>query len=210
MLVGYARVSTTDQSLDIQMEALRAAGCIHIFSEKVTGTSTTDRHELARAIDYVREGDALVVTRLDRLARSVADLSGIIARLTAKGVGFKCVQQAAVDTTDLQGRLMLNILSAFAEFETDLRKARQREGIERAKERGVYKSGPRSRKVSVADAIELRSDGLTAPEIAKRLRISIRQVYRLTDGMWGETPFPSKRRGNGAADPHHHSAAHTV
>jgi DNA invertase Pin-like site-specific DNA recombinase len=185
--VGYARVSTLEQSVEIQIDALTAAGCEQIFSEKVSGSSTTDRDELARALQFVRAGDVLMVTRLDRLARSMVDLTRIVADLTQRGVGFKCVQQAAVDTTDLQGRLMLNILGAFAEFETDLRRARQAEGIARAKARGVY-SG-KAPKVSEIDIRALRSEGLSAPEIAARLRCSKRTVYRYTPGCWAESPF---------------------
>ena len=94
MLVGYARVSSAGQSLDIQNEALIAAGCEKVFAEKVSGRSTTDRHELAQAIDFVRDGDTLVVTRLDRLARSVGDLHQIIEKLTEKKVAFRCLNQS--------------------------------------------------------------------------------------------------------------------
>ena len=152
MLVGYARVSSVGQSLDVQLEALQAAGCEKIFSEKRSGTSAVDRAELDAALSFVREGDTLVVTRLDRLARSAGDLHNIVRQLTSKGV------------------------ASIAEFEADIRRERQREGIERAKVAGVYKG----RKPSV-DAIavqQLKEEGLGGTEIAKQLGIGRASVYR--------------------------------
>ena len=98
-VVGYARVSSVGQSLDIQLEQLKSAGCEKVFAEKRSGASTEGRDQLAAAVDWVREGDVLVVCRLDRLARSIVDLRRIIDRLTEKGVGFRCLQQGAIDTT---------------------------------------------------------------------------------------------------------------
>lgn len=177
MLVGYARVSSEGQSLAIQLEALGAAGCEKTFSEKRSGTSADGREALADALEFVRDGDTLVVTRLDRLARSMADLYSIIERLTKKGVSFKCLQQSGVDTDTSTGRLMLGILGAVASFETDLRKERQREGIEKAKANGVYKG----RKPSV-DALTVRSlhsEGVKPVDIARRLKIGRASVYRV-------------------------------
>src|SRR5581483_822746 len=142
--IGYARVSSVGQTLEVQEQLLNEAGCERIFSEKRSGTSTNGREQLAQALDWVREGDVLVVTRLDRLARSVTDLRLILDRLAAKGVGFRALQQGSIDTTSSNGRLMLNILAAFAEFETDLRRERQADGIAKAKLAGVYKGRPRS------------------------------------------------------------------
>ena len=118
--IGYARVSTTDQSTDVQVEQLEAAGCTKVFSEQVTGTSTTDRTQLAAALDYAREGDTLVVCRLDRLARSQADLHRLLSDLTAKGISFECTEQPQVNTTGSMGKLLLGVLGAVAEFETEL------------------------------------------------------------------------------------------
>lgn len=175
-LVGYARVSSSGQSLELQREQLLAAGCTKLFEEKRSGTSQDGREQLAHCLDYVREGDTLVVTRLDRLARSMLDLRQIIDRLTDKGVAFKALQQGAIDTGSSNGRLMLNLLGAFAEFETDLRRERQREGIDRARAAGVY----RGRKPSVPrDAVqELHANGVGPAEIAKRLKIGRASVYR--------------------------------
>lgn len=185
-LVGYARVSSTDQDLTIQMEALAAAGVEKTFAEKLSGTSTAARDELRKALDWVREGDVLVVTRLDRLARSLVDLRGILDQLTAKGVGFRCLQQQ-MDTTTSEGRLMLNILGAFAEFETDIRRERQMEGIAKAQAKGVYNK--RKPKYSPEEIYRLRDEeGLGASAIAERLGINRTTVYRTAPDGWGETP----------------------
>lgn len=176
MLVGYARVSSAGQSLEIQQEALDAAGCERVFAEKRSGTSTGGRDELAEALDFVREGDTLVVTRLDRLARSSQDLHNIIAGLTKKGVEFKCLQQAGVDTVSNMGKLVLAILGAVAEFETDIRKERQREGIEKAKAAGAYRG--RKPSADVQAIRDLKAQGLGPSAIAKRLKVGRTTVYR--------------------------------
>lgn len=175
-LIGYARVSTTDQDLTVQLEQLQAAGCDKIFSEKRSGTTTESRDQLVLALDYVREGDVLVVTRLDRLARSIIDLRQMIDRLQVQGVGFRALNQAAMDTTRSDGRLMLNMLAAFAEFETDLRRERQMEGIAKAKAAGVYKG--RKPTVDVEAVRRLRAEGVGPAEIARRLGIGRASVYR--------------------------------
>lgn len=176
MLVGYARVSSTDQSLDIQLDALKEAGCEKVFSEKVSGRSTQDRHELAQALDFVREGDTLCCSRLDRLARSVGDLHRVIELLTEKKVAFRCLNQSGVDTDTSTGRLMLSILGAVACFENDIRKERQAEGIARAKAAGKYRGRPQS--VDPDRVRQLRQDGLGASQIARELNISRASVYR--------------------------------
>jgi DNA invertase Pin-like site-specific DNA recombinase len=176
VLVGYGRVSSSSQSLDIQQEALTHAGCEKIFAEKMSGRSTTDREQLALALDFVREGDTLVVTRLDRLARSVGDLHRIIEKLTVKGVAFRCINQSGVDTDTSTGRLMLAVLGAVSCFENDIRRERQMEGVAKAKLRGAYRGRPPSIQ---PDAIrELRQQGLGATEIAKKLNIARASVYR--------------------------------
>lgn len=176
MIVGYARVSSTSQSLDLQKEALTSAGCEKLFEEKASGTSTDGRQELQRALEFVREGDELVVTRLCRLARSVGDLHKIIETLAARGVAFRCLNQSGVNTDSSAGRLMLNILGAVAAFENDIRRERQVEGIERAKGRGVYKG--RKRSVPVEKVLELRREGVSPTEIARTLKIGRASVYR--------------------------------
>lgn len=157
-MVGYARVSSAGQCLEIQQEQLVNAGCEKLFAEKQSGTSTNNRMALHDALEWLREGDALVVTRLDRLARSGKDLYDIIDQLSKKQVGFRCLQQGAVDTTTSMGKLVLGILGAVAEFETTIRKERQREGIEKAKARGVYKGRPAS--IDVSKIQSLKSAGM--------------------------------------------------
>jgi DNA invertase Pin-like site-specific DNA recombinase len=176
MLVGYARVSSTSQSLDIQTEALTAAGCEKIFAEKMSGRSMTAREQLTQALEFVREGDTLLITRLDRLARSVGDLFNIIETLTSKGVHFRCLAQSGVDTDSSTGRLMLAILGAVAAFENDIRRERQMEGVIKAKARGAYKGRPAT--IDRTQITELRDQGLGATAIAKRLKIGRASVYR--------------------------------
>jgi DNA invertase Pin-like site-specific DNA recombinase len=175
--VGYARVSSTGQSLDVQLEQLREAGCERIFGEKRSGRSTEDRDQLEDALQWVRDGDVFVVTRLDRLARSIVDLRKIVDRLEAKGVGFRCLQQGGIDTTRSEGRLLLNILASVAEFELDIRKERQAEGIARAKANGRYKGRPAT--IDYARIEGLRQQGLGATAIAEHLKIGRASVYRL-------------------------------
>jgi DNA invertase Pin-like site-specific DNA recombinase len=176
MLVGYARVSSVGQSLEVQLDALREAGCEKVFAEKRSGTSTDGRSALADALSFVREGDTLVVTRLDRLARSAGDLHTIVKQLAAKGAGFDCLQQPGMCTTSSTGKLMLGVLASIAEFEADIRRERQREGIERAKAAGVYNG--RKPTVDVAAVRALREQGLGGTEIAQQLGIGRASVYR--------------------------------
>ena len=176
MLVGYARVSSTGQSLDVQLEALQAAGCDKIFAEKRSGTTRRERTELADALSFVREGDTFMVTRLDRLARSAGDLHTIVKQLAEKNVSFSCIQQPGMDTASSTGKLLLGVLASIAEFEADIRRERQREGIERAKAAGRYKG--RKPSVDVSAVRDLRARGIGASEIAKQLGIGRASVYR--------------------------------
>jgi DNA invertase Pin-like site-specific DNA recombinase len=176
MLIGYARVSSISQSLDLQLEALAAAGCEKVFSEKRSGSTTDGRDSLEQALDFAREGDTLIVTRLDRLARSMLDLKQIVAGLAAKEVTFRCLQQGAIDTTRSDGKLLLNILASFAEFETDLRRERQRDGIDKAKAAGVYKGRPVS--IECEKIRAMRADGIGPAAIARALGIGRASVYR--------------------------------
>src|SRR5437588_3117558 len=174
-IIGYARVSSTDQNLEIQQAALKAAGCDVIRSEKRSGTSTTGRAELQTVLDFLRKGDVLIVTRIDRLARSIGDLQDIARAVKAKGASLKATEQA-VDTTSAAGKAFLDMLGVFAEFETNLRKERQTEGIAKAKAAGVYKGRPPS--IDVIKVRELKKKGLGASEIAKVLKIGRASVYR--------------------------------
>jgi DNA invertase Pin-like site-specific DNA recombinase len=178
-VIGYARVSTTHQDLDIQIAALKAAGCGVIRSEKVSGSSTTGRTELRNLLDFIRKGDTLVVTRIDRLARSIADLATIVRELEGKGAALKATEQP-IDTSTAAGRAFLQMLGVFAEFETAIRKERQMEGITAAKAAGVYKGRPPS--IKPDDVAALKAKGLGATEIAKRLKIGRASVYRVLEG----------------------------
>ena len=176
MLVGYGRVSSLEQDLTIQDEALRAAGCERIFSEKKSGRRADDRPELTEALEFVRSGDTLIVTRLDRLARSAQDLHNILAKLDQKGVGFRCLAQNGVDTTTSSGKLTLAILGAVAAFEADLRAERQAEGIAKAKAAGKYRG--RAPSIDYAKVRKLHSQGSSPTEIAHLLGIGRTSVYR--------------------------------
>jgi DNA invertase Pin-like site-specific DNA recombinase len=172
---GYARVSTVDQDLTIQRAALKAAGCEVIRAEKASSARRDGRTELQVLMDFIRAGDALVVTRIDRLARSLRDLQNIVHELKAKGATLKATEQP-IDTGTAAGKAFLDMLGVFAEFETNLRRERQLEGIEAAKAKGVYTG----RKPSIdSDAVrDLASKGVGATEIARRMKISRASVYR--------------------------------
>ncbi len=177
MIVGYARVSSNSQSLEVQHEQLNAVGCGKIFSEKRSGRTLDGRDALADAIDFVRDGDILAVTRLDRLARSVVDLHRIVERLAAKACGFQVLQQSGIDTTTSTGKLTLSILGAVAEFEADIRRDRQRDGIERAKTNGVYRG--RRPSIDIVRVKTLITMGMSPAAIASEMNIGRASVYRL-------------------------------
>ena len=166
MKVSYIRVSSSSQSLEVQLDAVKKFGVDKVFQEKVSGTSTQGRQKLRECLDFVREGDELVITRIDRLARSVLDLQLIVKELTDKGVTLTATEQP-ISTKDATSKCFLDMLCVFAELETNLRKERQTEGIARAKEKGVYK-GRRS-KIDVDQIKALKSEGLGATAIAKQL-----------------------------------------
>ena len=173
--IGYARVSTTDQNLAVQEAALRAAGCDLIRSEKRTGTTTTGREALLTVLDFLRSGDVLMVTRIDRLARSIGDLQDIVRSVKARGASLRATEQP-IDTNTAAGKCFLDMLGVFAEFETNLRRERQLEGIAGAKARGVYKG--RKPSVDVAKVKALHAEGKGASAIAKALGIGRASVYR--------------------------------
>lgn len=176
MIVGYARVSTGEQDLTIQIEALKRAGAEKIFSEKVSASSG-EREEFHKCVDFVREGDTLLVTRLDRFARSSLDLHNTMAMLKAKGVGFRSTEQGEFDTTNSMGKFVLAMMGAVAEFETDLRRERQREGIEAAKAKGAYR-GSQAR-IDPERVRAMLSQGIKPGEVARLLGINRASVYRL-------------------------------
>jgi DNA invertase Pin-like site-specific DNA recombinase len=178
MLVGYARVSTQDQKPELQLDALKSAGCEKIFVEKASGAQR-DRSELKAALDYMRDGDTLVVWKLDRLARSMKQLIETVERLEECGVGFRSVTEA-IDTTTPGGRLVFHIFGALAEFERSIIRERTRAGLDAARSRG--KIGGRPKKLSEGDLraakAMLLDGGITVAQIAKQLGVSQATLYR--------------------------------
>lgn len=183
MLIGYARTSTAEQEagLEAQHRDLSAAGVEKLFSEQVSSVDTTKRAQLDAALDYLRDGDCLVVTRLDRLARSVAHLLTLVERIEAKGAALRILNMG-VDTSTPTGKLMLTMLAGVAEFERAIMLERQREGIAKAKAEGKYKGRKPTARAKLDEAKALRSEGVSATDIAKRLGIGRASVYRLLDG----------------------------
>jgi len=187
-VVGYARVSSVGQSLDVQLEKLAAAGCERVYQEKVSGTSTNGREQLAELLRYVREGDEVVITKLDRLGRSLADLLDITNQLAADGVSLRVLDQN-LETRTPQGKLMFSMLGAFAEFETALRKERQMEGIAKAKADGKYTGRPKTiDEQAIRDALKAGDKSPTV--IAKELGIGRATAYKIAKQMReaGELP----------------------
>ncbi len=173
---GYARVSSVEQDTAIQVTALKTAGCSVVRQEKVSGTSTQGRTELLILLETLRPGDTLVVTRIDRLARSVGDLQDIVRKLKAKGVALQATEQP-IDTGTAAGKAFLDMLGVFAEFETNLRRERQVEGIAKAKAENRYKG--RRPSIDPAQVRLMHDQGIGATEIAKALNIGRASVYRL-------------------------------
>lgn len=176
--IGYARVSSVGQSLEVQQDKLNEYGCTKIYREKRSGT-TANRPQLKQCLDYVRDGDVLVITKLDRLARSTLDLHKIVEQLNSKNVGFKVLDQS-IDTTTKEGRLMFSILASIAEFETELRKERQLDGIEKAKENGVHFG--RKAKLTDDQIEEMqskRAKGVLIRELMSEYKLSKASIYRL-------------------------------
>ncbi|WP_298952242.1 recombinase family protein [uncultured Methylobacterium sp.] len=176
--IGYARVSTTDQDLALQLDTLKAAGCDLVRAEKVSGSTLAGRAELRTVLDFIAKGDTLVVTRIDRLARSIGDLQDIVRELRAKGARLQATEQP-IDTGTAAGKAFLDMLGVFAEFETNLRRERQLEGIAKAKAAGVYKGRPPS--IDAAQVRTLKAEGIGPAEIARRLGIGRASVYRILD-----------------------------
>ena len=177
-IIGYARVSSVGQSVDIQLEKLKSYGVDKIFSEKLSGT-TAARPELKACLDYVRDGDILVITKLDRLARSTLHLHKIVNDLSNRGVGFKVLDQS-IDTTTKEGRLLFSILASLAEFETEIRAERTNEGRIAAMDRGVkFGAKPKLNKMQIAEMKQKRSQGVMIKDLMSEYRISKGSVYRL-------------------------------
>ena len=179
VLIGYARTSTNDQKagLEAQLRDLRAAGCTKVFQEELSSVAAT-RPQLGAALEWVREGDILIVTKLDRLARSVADLVSITEALRRKGVGLRILAMN-LDTSTPTGKLMVNLLGSIAEFERELMLERQREGIAKAKADGKYQGRQPTARKKTADVLKLRAEGRSASDIVSALSISRASVFRI-------------------------------
>jgi DNA invertase Pin-like site-specific DNA recombinase len=177
MLVGYARVSSTDQRLDVQLAKLQAAQCEKVYQEKLSGR-TRARPQLEACLDFVRDGDTLIVTKLDRLARSLMDLCAIMETLRRKQVAFQVLDQA-LDTSTSTGTLLFHVMGAIAEFENELRKERQMDGILLAKANGVRFG--REKRLSPVEVVRLRqqrAEGRLIKELMAEYRLSKMSVYR--------------------------------
>ena len=176
MIVGYARVSTTGQHLEAQIEQLEQHGCGKIFQEKISGVKQ-DRPELVAMLDFVREGDTVVCSKLDRIARSTRHLIEIVERLEQKQVGFR-VLNINLDTTTPTGKLMLTMLAGIAQFEREMMLERQAEGIARAKKEGRFKGRPSVIKHQTARIQEMVNQGVSKAQVARELNIGVASVYR--------------------------------
>lgn len=174
--IGYARCSSEDQSLDVQIARLKEEGCQPIRSEKASGASRVGRNELAAILDFVREGDELVVVRADRLGRDTRDVLNIVHELDQRGAHLT-VLDPHLSTRGETGRIVLTVLGMVAEMERRFIRERQKEGIAQAKEKGVYKRG--TRRVSREQVVAMRQEGVGPAGIAKALGCSRMQVYRI-------------------------------
>jgi DNA invertase Pin-like site-specific DNA recombinase len=182
MLIGYARTSTIEQSygLDAQVQQLEELGCEKIFQEQVS--SVAHRDELDKAVEFAREGDVLIVAKLDRLARSISHLWSIVETLEGKKVGLR-VLDMGIDTQSATGKLILTLLGGINQFEREVMLERQREGIARAKAEGKYKGRQPTARAKSKEVIQMKEDGASVKEIVAQLGVSRASVYRiLSDG----------------------------
>jgi DNA invertase Pin-like site-specific DNA recombinase len=199
MLIGYARTSTLDQKagLEAQLDELQTVGCEKIFEEQVSSVDVAARKKLAEALDFVREGDTLIVTRLDRLARSVPHLLEILATLTKKGASLRILAMG-IDTATPTGKLMLTVLGGIAEFEREIMLERQREGIAKAKAAGKYKGRKPTAQAKSEEVMKLIGSGMGPSQVAKEIGVSRASVYRIVKqcqpsaSTEGNAPEPSK------------------
>ncbi len=180
MIIGYARTSTLEQQagLEAQQKTLSEVGCEKIYSEQVS--SVAHREALSEALSYCREGDVLIVTKLDRLARSVRHLGEIVDVITQRVVDLR-VLDMSLDTSTATGKLMLNVLGSISQFEREMMLERQREGIAKAKAEGKYKGRKPTARMRASEVLLLLGQGYKKHEIAQRLSISQRSVYRIVN-----------------------------
>jgi len=180
MIYGYARVSGDGQSLEAQLSALKDQGCNRIWSEKESGAATANRKALAAVMRQLGQGDVLIVTRLDRLARSTRDLLNTLASISEAGAGFKSLAEPMIDTTSAHGALVVTILGAIAEFERKLIKARCDEGRKRALANGIkFGRKPKLTRQQIAEALARREAGETLADIGRSYNVSHSTISRL-------------------------------
>ena len=177
MKIGYARVSTTDQNLESQLEELKNAGCEEIFQEKRSGADN-EREELAAALRMIRKNDIFIVTKLDRVARSMVDFWNIVQEIENKR-GSVQVLNMSLDTASSQGRLMMGVLASVAEFERSLIRERQQDGIERAKQDGKHLGRPKMNDQLKADVVAFVKAGNSKPATAEKFGVGVSTVYKL-------------------------------
>ena len=181
MKIGYARVSTEDQHVDLQLDALTQAGCQRMFCEKVSGAGH-QRPELLRMLEQLREGDVVVVWKLDRLARSTRDLLATVETIREAGATFRSLSEPWADTTSHGGKFILTVFSGMAEFERELIRERSSAGQEVAKKRGVRFGRPKKMNVEQRDlAVRLRAEGKSVREVASIFGVHVSTIYRLSD-----------------------------
>jgi len=179
MIIGYARVSTLEQSLDRQIDALNSAGATKLFTEKVTGRKA-DRPELVKMIDQLRDGDVVIISELTRLSRSTKDLFAIVELIQSKGANIKSLKETWLDTTTPQGKLMFTIFAGLSQFEADLTAQRTREGLAAARLRGRLGGRPRTEGDKIDMALKMYdSKQFTIPEICHNCKISKTTLYRI-------------------------------
>lgn len=176
-VIGYGRTSTSEQNIEPQIEALRSAGCERIFQEQLSGVDAS-RPELMRMLDYVRAGDVIVCTKLDRIGRSTADILKLLVKLEAKGVAFNCLN-ISLDTATPTGKLMITMLAAVATFEREIMLERQLAGIAAAKAAGKYRGRKATARAQAANVVELIGQGKTKQAVANELAIGVASVYRI-------------------------------
>ena len=209
--IGYARVSAADQNLDVQIAALEAAACTMIRTETGTGATLAGRPELGTILDFIHPGETLVVTRIDRLARSMRDLQVVVATLQDKGTHLAATEQP-VDTSTAAGKAFFDMLGVFAEFETNLRRERQTEGIAAAKQRGAYRGRPP--RIDMEAIRHRLAKGLSPTAIARELGVSRGTVYKaranMTDRARGDRSSSGSRQGASSSVSGCHTARRTV
>lgn len=181
MIIGYGRVSTADQNLNRQIDALKNAGAVKLFTEKMTGKKK-DRPELMKLIDQLREGDVVLISELTRLSRSTKDLFAIVDQIKSKGADIKSLKETWLDTTTPQGALMMTIFAGLSQFEADLTAQRTREGLAAARARGRLGGRPKTSDEKVKRALKMYDGGFSVDEVCKSCGISKSTLYNFING----------------------------